>query len=105
MEMPRFLRVGAYAIASMAVAGSFAGRAEAQPVCSVCYPAYESCVASGATDCDTRYAVCLRYCSGPDGARLESKLGLPAYVMSPAARRVDILENRDQGRKQTPARS
>lgn len=34
----------------------------AQPNCNTCIPAYEACVASGATDCDTRYAVCLRFC-------------------------------------------
>ncbi|MGN6739299.1 hypothetical protein [Dyella sp.] len=36
--------------------------AHALPDCNTCVPAYQACVASGATDCDTRYAVCLRYC-------------------------------------------
>ncbi|MCX7512971.1 hypothetical protein [Frateuria sp. STR12] len=66
------LRLTCSAIA-LAVAGSFfsASPAVAQPNCSSCVPAYEGCVASGATDCDTRYRVCLRFCplasvSAPD---------------------------------------
>ena len=44
------------------VAGLAASPARALPNCDTCVPAYENCVASGATDCDTQYRACLRYC-------------------------------------------
>jgi len=40
----------------------FSSSAHAQPDCNICMPAYDTCVASGATDCDTRFATCLRFC-------------------------------------------
>jgi hypothetical protein len=56
----------------------------AQPNCNSCVPAYEACVASGATDCDTRYAVCLRFCPVLASA---TPAGKPAAL--PADRKVN----------------
>lgn len=50
--------IAAVALASLGLSTP----ARAIPNCDTCVPAYEACLASGATDCDTRYAVCLRYC-------------------------------------------
>lgn len=46
------------AIASLA----FSEESLAIPNCNSCVPAYQACVAAGNTDCETRYAVCLRWC-------------------------------------------
>lgn len=74
---------------ALAVAGSFfsAQPAMAIPNCNTCVPAYQACVASGATDCDTRYRVCLRYCP----AALASAPDQPARQ----APRKDAIEAKD----------
>lgn len=60
------VRLTCLAIAAVAAGSLFAARpAIALPNCSTCLRGYDSCVASGQTDCDSRYAVCLRYCPAP----------------------------------------
>lgn len=60
------VRLTCLAIVAAAAGSLFAASpAAAQPNCTTCLRAYDSCVASGRTDCDTTYAVCLRYCPAP----------------------------------------
>lgn len=68
--------------------GGFVSQASAVPNCRTCLTAYQGCVASGATNCETRYATCLAWC--PDGA---SPANLPhAYnATSPSVTRTDIV--------------
>lgn len=66
------------AVAAMASFG-LSSTVRAQPNCNTCVPAYQACVASGATDCDTRYAVCLRYCPAFVSA---TPLGKPSTLPS-----------------------
>lgn len=49
------------AISALAIA-MFPGKSEARPNCPTCMAGYEACLASGASNCDTRYAACLRWC-------------------------------------------
>lgn len=56
-------RINLAGLAVVALASfGLSSTARALPNCKTCVPAYEACVASGATDCDTRYAGCLRFC-------------------------------------------
>lgn len=75
--------IAAVALASLGLSTP----ASALPNCNTCVPAYQACLASGATDCDTRYAVCLRYC--------------PAIVSaSPAKAPVLPIERRTNGKQE-----
>jgi hypothetical protein len=57
------VRLTCLAIAAVAAGSLFSAKpALAQINCGTCMPSYEACVASGRTDCDTTYAVCLRWC-------------------------------------------
>lgn len=59
-------RLTCLAIAVAATGSLFAASpAMALPNCPTCLRAYNSCVASGRSDCDTTYAVCSRYCPVP----------------------------------------
>ncbi len=51
--------------ATVLLAGFMSTPAEARIFCGQCVPAYERCVESGATNCDTQYATCLRWCPVP----------------------------------------
>ncbi len=53
--------LGTLAVVAAAALGA-AASAQARPNCDACVPAYQACVASGAADCNTRYAVCLAWC-------------------------------------------
>lgn len=56
-------RINLAGLAVVALASfGLSSTARALPNCNTCVPAYQACVTSGATDCDTRYAGCLRYC-------------------------------------------
>lgn len=57
-------------VVALAVAASlgFAKPVMAQPDCPTCLKAYEQCVASGVTTCDTTYAFCLRFCADASAA-------------------------------------
>ncbi|WP_424683713.1 hypothetical protein [Frateuria sp. YIM B11624] len=57
------VRLTCLAMAVVAAGSLFSIKpALAQPNCNTCMPAYYACVDSGRTDCDTAYAVCLRWC-------------------------------------------
>jgi hypothetical protein len=65
MERSNSLLAGTcIAISALAIA-MFPGKSEARPNCPTCLAGYEACLASGASDCDTRYAACLRWCPYP----------------------------------------
>lgn len=83
MERVRYLLPG---VGIAMIAGAIAllpGKSLAQPNCATCIPAYEACLASGATDCDDRYAVCLRYCPYPSRGRMPIGSATSAPLTNP----------------------
>ena len=57
------IRLTCLAIAAVTAGSLFSARpAIAQPNCPTCLAGYHACVASGNPNCDTTYAVCLRFC-------------------------------------------
>lgn len=73
MERSNSLLAGTcLAISALAIA-MFPGKSEARPNCPTCMAGYEACLSSGASDCDKRYAACLRWCPAKaGGAALKS---------------------------------
>ena len=57
----------AMALVVTAISFMHSAPANAQINCATCVPAYHFCQASGATDCDTRYARCIAWC--PDARK------------------------------------
>ncbi|MEE7548192.1 hypothetical protein HF319_15155, partial [Xanthomonas sp. Kuri4-1] len=81
--------LGTLAVAAAALGA--AASAQARPNCDACVPDYQACVASGAADCDTRYAVCLAWCPAAVTARPQivpqpgySPVAAPCAPVSPA---------------------
>lgn len=57
------IRLSFLALAIVAAGSMFSSQpATAQPNCPTCMKGYYACVASGNTNCDTTYALCLRLC-------------------------------------------
>lgn len=65
MERSNSLLAGACLAMSALAIAMFPGKSEARPNCPTCLSGYAACLASGASDCDTRYASCLRWCPSP----------------------------------------
>jgi hypothetical protein len=73
----------------LAVLG-LSGQAQALPNCNACVPAYRACVASGKTDCDSRYATCLAWCPEAVTSAKATAL-LPPKPLAPISPAPDLV--------------
>lgn len=81
--------------ATVAALGMFSHPAAARPDCNSCIPAYQECLESGEADCDSRYAVCLRFCPYP----FARELGLDASLVERKDRATPVRQRTELTRE------